>query len=165
MELRCEPTSIKELIEASCETLQAWANSKSLVIEKRMQDHLPEANLDQERITQVLHNLLGNAIKFTPRRGQITIEAKARDGSEELEVSVADTGTGIPQEALSKLFQKFQQVGERAATDIGGTGLGLAIAKEIVELHGGRIWAESERGQGAKFTFTLPVAGRARAGG
>ena len=72
-------------------------------------------------------------------------------------ISVADTGIGIAKENLSKLFEKFYQVGERVATDISGTGIGLSIVKEIVELHRGRIWAESEKGQGAKFTFTLPV--------
>jgi len=75
----------------------------------------------------------------------------------EIEISVADNGVGIAPEDINKVFDKFQQVGERTATDIGGTGLGLSIAKEIVELHYGRIWVESQKGQGAKFTFTLPT--------
>ena len=165
MELRREPTSLTQLIGAACETLNPWASSKGIVIEQRIQDTLPEVHADPERLTQVLQNLLGNAIKFTPQRGRITVEVKPRDGGQELEVSVVDTGMGIAKEDLPKLFKKFQQVGERSVTDINGTGLGLAIAKEIVELHKGHIWAESEQGHGAKFAFTVPVATRPHAGG
>ena len=100
-------------------------------------------------------NLLGNAIKFTPQQGRITVEAKLSDGA--IEVSVTDTGLGIAKEDIPKLFNKFQQVGERTSSDIGGTGLGLVIAKEIVELHHGRIWVESDAKKGARFIFTVPV--------
>jgi signal transduction histidine kinase len=88
----------------------------------------------------------------------ITVEAAPHEDALCIQVSVSDTGPGIAVNDLPKLFNKFQQVGERRASDMQGTGLGLAITKEIVELHGGKIWAESESGQGARFLFTLPIA-------
>ncbi|MCX7662095.1 MAG: cell wall metabolism sensor histidine kinase WalK, partial [Candidatus Omnitrophica bacterium] len=115
-------------------------------------------NVDPNRIIQVLTNLIGNAIKFTPQGGSITIEAHFVREDNELEVSVQDTGIGIAKEDLPKIFDKFFQVGERAPTDISGTGIGLSIAKEIIQLHRGRIWAESEKGKGAKFIFRLPLS-------
>ena len=163
MELRLETRPIGPAIKAVCDSLEAWAGSKSITFVKRLPDDLPDATFDQARITQVLTNLIGNAIKFTPKQGRITVEAK-RTETGEAEVSVSDTGVGIAKEDLPKLFSKFQQVGERAASDISGTGLGLAIAKEIVELHHGRIWAESERKQGARFAFTLPLSPPSSAG-
>jgi PAS domain S-box-containing protein len=154
MRLEKKPSSIEKIIEECIQTFLTWANAKSIKIEKKIQPNLPLVNIDPIRINQVLTNLIGNAIKFTPKNGRITVEAIF--GSEEIRVSVADTGIGIPKEALDKIFDKFYQVHERTHTDISGTGLGLSIAKEIVQLHGGKIWAESEKGKGAKFTFTLP---------
>jgi two-component system sensor histidine kinase VicK len=104
---------------------------------------------------QVFNNLLSNAIKYTPAGGIMNVEVTAKN--REVEVSVQDNGIGIPKEELSKVFEKFYQVGERVSTDVSGTGIGLSVAKEIVVLHGGKIWVESERGQGAKFIFTLPL--------
>ena len=158
MELRLESGSVATVIQAVCESLEPWARSKAISISKRVAERLPTMTLDPVRITQVLTNLVGNAIKFTPQQGRVTIEAKLADGGQSLEVSVADTGIGIAKEDLPKLFSKFQQVGERTASDISGTGLGLVIAKEIVELHHGRIWAESDAKKGATFTLTLPLA-------
>jgi signal transduction histidine kinase len=113
--------------------------------------------MDPNRVIQVLNNLIGNAIKFTPRSGRVMIGARSAQTGLEVEVSVEDTGLGIAKEDLNRVFERFLQVGERRQTDVSGTGLGLSIAKEIIELHGGKIWAESEKGQGAKFIFTLPV--------
>ena len=141
-----------------CDTLIAWVEAKAIKIEKRIQKNIPEVNLDSNRIIQVLNNIIGNAVKFTPADGGITVEAKLDEAQKNILVSIADTGIGIAKEDLNKVFDKFQQVGERTSTNIGGTGLGLAIAKEIVQLHRGKIWVESEKGQGAKFTFTLPIA-------
>lgn len=157
MELKPLPSSIGKVINESVETLDTWAKTKSIKIEKRIQDGIPEVNIDTDRIIQVLNNLIGNAIKFTPKDGNVTVEAKLHGEERGIEVSVQDTGIGIPKEALAKVFDKFYQIGERNSTDISGTGIGLSIAKEIVELHGGKIWAESQQGQGAKFTFTLPL--------
>jgi PAS domain S-box-containing protein len=158
MELRLKPSLIEKIINESVEGLDTWSKTKSINIERKIQEGIPEVSVDSDKIIQVLNNLIGNAIKFTHQNGNISIEAVLKRESREVEVSVADTGIGIPQEALGKIFDKFYQVGERVATDISGTGIGLSIVKEIVELHGGKIWAESEKGQGAKFTFTLPLS-------
>lgn len=158
MELKLIPSSIEKVINESVESLDTWAKTKSIKIEKRIQEAIPQVNMDPDRIIQVLNNLIGNAIKFTPQDGNITIEAKLREEKREIEVSVQDTGIGIPKEAIAKVFDKFYQIGERVATDISGTGIGLSIAKEAVELHRGKIWVESQNGQGAKFTFTLPYS-------
>lgn len=157
MELRLEPNAIGAVIQTVCDSLDAWAKTKAIAISKRVPDDLPAVPFDQARITQVLTNLVGNAIKFTPKQGRITVEAKLDQEQQAVVVSVSDTGIGIAKEDLPKLFNKFQQVGERTASDISGTGLGLAITKEIIELHHGRVWAESELQQGTRFVFTLPL--------
>ena len=158
VELKRVRAPIGPVIQRTCETLSAWAKSKTIRVEQRMQDHLPELSLDPDRVMQILTNLMGNAIKFTPKGGAVTVHAKLRDGGHDLEVTVADTGIGIAKDDLPRLFKKFQQVGERQPGEVNGTGLGLAIAKEIVELHGGTIGVESDLGRGSRFTFTLPVA-------
>ncbi len=158
LELRLESGAIGTIIRQVCESMDAWARSKGITIAERVPEDLPTALLDQARITQVLTNLIGNAIKFTPKDGRVTVEVKLAAGGQSLEVSVLDTGMGIAKEDLPKLFSKFQQVGERSTTDISGTGLGLAISKELVELHHGRIWAESDaHKRGARFSFTIPL--------
>jgi len=157
MELRNASMAIGAVISSVCESVSAWAASKRVTVSTQLAPGLPEVSADAARIAQVLTNLVGNAIKFTPENGQVTVEAKLTGDGRQLEVSVADTGVGIDKENLPKLFNKFQQVGERSASDISGTGLGLAISKEIVELHQGRIWAESDAQQGARFVFTLSL--------
>jgi diguanylate cyclase (GGDEF)-like protein len=109
---------------------------------------------DPDKIIQIFTNLIGNAIKLTPEKGQITLEIK--DMEKEIECSVADTGKGIAGEDMPKLFTKFQQFDRVPGAGAKGTGLGLAITKELVRMHGGRIWAESKLGKGSKFTFTIP---------
>ena len=111
-------------------------------------------------ITQVITNLVGNAIKFTPEKGKISIVLKERlpDDSfknRAIEVSVIDTGMGIDKKDLERIFNKFEQASVAGPANGGGTGLGLAIAKEIVQMHGGKIWVESEVGRGSKFSFLL----------
>jgi PAS domain S-box-containing protein len=157
MEVNLQSVSVEKVITESCEGLASWADSKSITFEKKIQEGLPEVNIDANRIIQVLNNLIGNAVKFTPAAGSITVGAVLGKGENEIEVSVKDSGIGIDKEHLEKVFDKFFQVGERIFTDVNGTGIGLSIAKEIVELHGGRIWVESQKGQGAKFIFTLPL--------
>jgi signal transduction histidine kinase len=157
LDLKPQPSSIERIINESVEGLNTWAQTKSINIEHKIQDGLPLVNVDADRLIQVLINLIGNAIKFTPNNGNITVEAVLNKDKEELEVSVKDTGIGIDKENLAKVFDKFYQVGERSPADITGTGIGLAISREIVELHGGKIWVESEKGFGAKFIFTLPA--------
>ncbi|HTZ11675.1 MAG TPA: ATP-binding protein [Candidatus Margulisiibacteriota bacterium] len=157
VELKVKASSVPELINDSVETLNTWAQTKSVTINTKTDEGLPQLNVDPDRINQVLNNLIGNAIKFTPQGGNIAVEAKLSSDGNAVEISVEDNGIGISPEDLPKVFDKFYQSGERVSTDINGTGIGLAIAKEIVTLHGGKIWAESEKDKGAKFTFTLPV--------
>lgn len=157
MELRRKLVPIAGVINESAAGLNNWAKTKSINLETKIQDGLPDVNIDPDRMIQVLNNLIGNAIKFTPTSGTITVEAILRQPGSEIGVSVSDTGIGIAKENLTKVFDKFYQVGERVSSDINGTGIGLSIAKEIVELHGGKIWAESADNQGAKFIFTLPA--------
>ena len=157
MDLRTETVSVESVINECIDTLNAWANTKSISLNKNIQEGLPCVNIDPLRVGQVLTNLLGNAIKFTLNNGTITVEARLSAEGKAIQVSVQDTGIGIAKEDLTKVFDRFYQTGERISTDISGTGIGLSIAKEIVELHGGRIWVESEKGRGAKFIFTLPL--------
>ena len=110
---------------------------------------------DERKIKQILLNLLSNAVKFTPEGGRIGINAQQSNGA--VEISVSDTGVGIAPEDQPKIFEEFRQVGSDYAHKSEGTGLGLTLAKKFVELHGGRIWVESEVGKGSTFTFTLPV--------
>ena len=110
--------------------------------------------MDGARIKQVLLNLVGNAVKFTPETGTIWVRANAENS--EVQIEVSDTGPGIPPKDRERIFLEFQQVG-RDAGKPQGTGLGLALAKKFVEMHGGKIWVESEVGKGSKFTFTLPI--------
>jgi PAS domain S-box-containing protein len=157
MRLNPKPSSMESIINEVCESMIAWARTKNITIEKLIPNDLPWIQIDALRIIQVLNNIIGNAIKYTTQFGKITVEAKFEKKNKQIVVSVADTGIGIAKEDLSKIFDKFQQVGEKVWTDLGGTGLGLSIAKEIIDLHGGEIWVESEKGKGTKFTFTLPA--------
>lgn len=159
VELRIVPSSIKKVINESCNTFEAWAKTKEIAILRKIQEDIPDIKFDPNRITQVISNLLSNSIKFTTKKGTITIEARLRTlkDDEELIVSISDTGIGIAKENMSKLFSQFQQFGEPISTEAGGTGLGLYISKELVELHGGKIWVKNEQGKGAKFTFMIPA--------
>jgi two-component system, cell cycle sensor histidine kinase PleC len=110
---------------------------------------------DERRIRQVVFNLLSNAVKFTPQGGEIDVSAARVDG--EVQVAVRDTGPGIGVQDQARIFEEFQQAHDSNGERPEGTGLGLALTKSLVELHGGRIWVESEPGKGSTFTFTLPV--------
>ncbi len=110
---------------------------------------------DERKIKQVLLNLLSNAVKFTPEGGRISLKGGRRDGA--IEIAVTDTGVGIAPEDQAAIFEEFRQVGSDETRKQEGTGLGLTLAKKFVELHGGRIWVESELGRGSTFTFTLPL--------
>jgi signal transduction histidine kinase len=117
---------------------------------------LPTVIGDAQRLEQVLTNLIGNAIKFSNAGGQVLVSASTTDA--ELRVEVKDSGIGIPEEALERIFSRYYQVEDKSERSARGSGLGLHIAQKIVKGHGGRIWAESEAGQGSTFCFTLPLA-------
>lgn len=152
-----DSVNIAKVVTDACDGLVSWANSKEIKIEKNIEPDLPLLRIDPNRIIQILNNLISNALKFTPKGGVITVAAKTEKEGSEVQISVQDTGIGISKEDLSRVFERFLQLGERKQADVSGTGLGLSIAKEIVELHGGKIWVESEISQGAKFLFTLQV--------
>ncbi|MCL0094548.1 cell wall metabolism sensor histidine kinase WalK, partial [Dehalococcoidales bacterium] len=136
------------------ERLRTQADRAGLDLSLNIPSTLPLALADEERVEQVLVNLVDNAIKFTLPGGRVTLSAKVED--ENILISVIDTGIGIPNDDLPRIFERFYKV-DKARTG-GGTGLGLAIAKHIVEALGGRIWAESIEGKGSTFTFSLPIA-------
>jgi len=154
-----EKTSLAPLIEKTMMEMGPLVEAKKITLEVRVDKELPAIKMDRERILQALRNLIGNAVKFTPEGGNVRISAKHVNG--EVKVSVADTGTGISRENLAAIFEKFQQAylksSDQSKGMMKGTGLGLAIVKHIVTAHGGKVWAESELGQGSSFIFILPV--------
>jgi signal transduction histidine kinase len=145
---------IQDIAQTVRSTLEPLATDKKLTFKVEMAPELPPGRGDGRRLTQVLINLVGNAIKFTDA-GEVAIKAEANNGA--FHVSVRDTGPGISAADQAKLFQEFQQADNAITRKKGGTGLGLAISKRIIEMHGGKIWVESQPGQGSTFTFTLPV--------
>jgi signal transduction histidine kinase len=132
----------------------ALAAEKNLHLRVEVAPGLPVGNGDERRVTQVLLNLMGNAIKFTDA-GEVAVKVTQSDGV--FVVSVADTGPGIHEEDRQKIFEEFRQVDSSSTKTKSGTGLGLAIAKRIVEMHGGRIWVDSIVGKGSTFYFSIPV--------
>ena len=146
--------AIENVVETVRSATEALAQSKKLSLTTDVAKSLPVGLGDEQRLTQVLLNLVGNAIKFTDT-GEILIAAKAVNGH--FAVSVRDTGPGIPQGDQGRIFEHFHQVDSSLTKAKGGTGLGLAIAKEIVEMHGGRIWVESTVGKGSKFQMDIPM--------
>jgi signal transduction histidine kinase len=121
---------------------------------KDVQPDLPEIEGDRDRLIQVMINLISNAVKFTDY-GQVTCRAERHNG--EIEIRVSDTGIGIPPIDHQRIFERFVQAGDTLTDKPKGTGLGLPISKEIIEYHGGRIWVDSQPGQGSTFAFTLPI--------
>jgi signal transduction histidine kinase len=145
---------IQDIAQTVRSTLEPLAADKKLAFKVEMAPQLPPGRGDGRRLTQVLINLVGNAIKFTDA-GEVAIKAEANNGS--FHVFVRDTGPGISSADQARLFQEFQQADNAVTRKKGGTGLGLAISKRIIEMHGGKIWVESQPGQGSTFSFTLPV--------
>ena len=156
IEWKMEPLSLAGVIERATEATSSLFEPKDLRLVKEIEEGLPLVTGDRDRLIQVVINLISNAVKFTDR-GSVTCRASRRNRA--IEVSVSDSGTGIAVEDLPKVFEKFKQVGDTLTDKPKGTGLGLPICKEIVEHHGGRIWATSILGQGSTFSFTLPAGG------
>ncbi|MBV7331879.1 SpoIIE family protein phosphatase [Chloroflexi bacterium TSY] len=154
-ELQHKPLDIHTLAEVILTLSQPLVGHKPLALIDETAGDLPLVEGDENRVQQILHNLVGNAIKFT-EEGQVTVSAQVR-GSD-LAIAIADTGIGIPEEEFDHIFESFEQADGTTARNYGGTGLGLAVTKQLVELHGGQIWVESEVGVGSTFTFTLPLA-------
>lgn len=170
IELKLERTDLKNIIDHTIISLKPQADGKSILIESDVPEGLLPVYGDREKIEQILVNLIGNAIKFTPEQGKILVmakpftEEKEAKTSHKIAISVRDTGIGIPPEHLKAVFEKFFQVEGSLQRSSGGTGLGLAITKGLVEAHRGKIWVESQVGKGSIFTFTLPVFEEERGG-
>jgi PAS domain S-box-containing protein len=154
VELHREVFDTGAAIEEVLASIRPQGLAKSIQIETALDIHV-RVDADRVRFKQVLFNLLSNAVKFTPEGGHVTVAGKLRDDT--VEISVRDTGIGIPPHELESVFDKFYQVGATTKGVREGTGLGLAITKRLLEEHGGRIWVESEPGNGSTFTFTLPT--------
>ena len=156
-ELRLElsVTGVAEVIARTVEGFQAQASEKGVTLAVEQPTELPLVMADEQRLAQVLHNLLSNGLRHTSAGGTVTVRAK-RVG-DEVQMAVADTGEGIPAEALPYVFERFYRADRSRVRTTGGSGLGLAIAKRIVEAHGGRIWARSWSGVGSTFAFSLPL--------
>jgi GAF domain-containing protein len=152
--LRFSVQDMREMARLALQSCEVAAVTAGIFLRLQAAGELPPIPVDRDRINQVFDNLLGNAIKFSPRGGTITIEVM--DAGEMIQLGVLDTGVGIPPDKLDKVFDRFYQVDGSATRRFGGAGLGLAIARRIVEAHGGRIWVESEVGRGSAFRFTLP---------
>jgi signal transduction histidine kinase len=154
IELEVAPFSLREAVERGVVMIRERASKNGVAVAAEVEPEVQVVTADERRVRQILFNLLSNAVKFTPAGGRIDVSAARVDG--EIQLAVADTGSGIAPEDLDRIFEEFQQ------TDVGasqqeGTGLGLALSKRLVELHGGRIWVESELGVGSRFVFTLPA--------
>jgi signal transduction histidine kinase len=154
VELEVASFSLREALERGIVMVREPASRRGVAVALELAPDVDLVEGDQRRLRQVVFNLLSNAVKFTPEGGSIVVASARVDG--EVQVSVTDTGPGIVAEERERIFEEFHQ------TDVGvqqreGTGLGLALSKRLVELHGGRIWVESEHGYGSCFVFTLPI--------
>lgn len=180
LELELSEFNLRELIDRSLVMFKEKAMKHNIKVKAEVEEGIEDIKADERKIKQVLFNLLGNAFKFTPDGGSVSVRARrihdagytmqevqipsippllkgGEGGLDFIEISVADTGIGIFEEDQKKLFQPFQQLESVLSKKHPGTGLGLAICKSIIELHGGRIWVESEVGKGSRFIFTIPV--------
>jgi two-component system, OmpR family, phosphate regulon sensor histidine kinase PhoR len=158
LELEIRRVSVSELIESCLETTQHRAAEKEVEVElaqSAQPSELPDIAGDRRRLAEILQNLLDNATQYTLPGGRITVNVETRDA--DVVFTVSDTGIGIPKSDQSRIFERFYRVDAARSREAGGTGLGLAIAKHLVEVHGGRIWVDSEIGQGSKFHFSVPI--------
>jgi len=155
LDLELHRLSVSQFVQSCMETTQRSAQEKNLYVSVDLQGSLPDIAADRRRLAEVLQNLLDNAIQYTPSGGKIKVSAVS-DG-EEVTFTVSDTGIGIPKVDQPRIFERFYRVDVARSREVGGTGLGLSIAKHLVEAHGGRIWVDSEVGQGSHFHFTVPV--------
>jgi signal transduction histidine kinase len=154
MELELAPFDLPLAIDNARTFVRERATKHGIKLDIDVDERLGEYVGDERKIKQILLNLLSNAVKFTPEGGRISIIANKTDNG--AEISVSDTGIGIPAAEQPTIFEEFRQVGGNYAHKKEGTGLGLTLAKKFVELHGGTIWVDSEVGKGSTFTFTLP---------
>jgi len=156
LKLVCQSEDIGEIIRQAVAAVEAKERTKGLSLAVELPEKLPPVNIDPRRIGEVLHNLLENAVAHTGKGDTIMVAARQLDKL--VEISVTDTGEGIPAEELPSIFERFYRVDKSRARATGGSGLGLTIARRLVEAHGGKIEVQSEPGKGSRFSFTVPVA-------
>jgi signal transduction histidine kinase len=154
MELNLSDFHLSAAIENTIMLMRERAHRRDITLSCEIDEKLGDIRADERKVKQVLLNLLSNALKFTPEGGCIDVRAALRGSF--VEISVADTGVGIAPEDQATVFEEFRQVGS-VAKKVEGTGLGLAISRKFIELHGGRIWVESQVDKGSTFAFTLPL--------
>ncbi len=152
------PTHLAALVDDAAAAVGPHAADKSVTVQSRIAAGLPAVSVDRERMMQVIHNLLDNAIRHTPAGGAVTVGLEA--DTAELRFWVADTGPGIPPEETERIFDRFYRLDASRSRARGGSGLGLAIVRSLVEAHGGRVWVESRAGEGSRFTVALPLGTR-----
>jgi signal transduction histidine kinase len=156
LKLVYQAEDIADLVRQAVSPWQPQLIAREISLSVNLPDNLPLVNIDWQRVNQVLHNILENAMAHTPKGGAIDVAASEKD--KWVEVSVSDTGEGIPAEDLPHIFERFYRVDKSRARATGGSGLGLTIAKRLVEAHGGAITVQSRVGEGSRFSFTLPIA-------
>jgi histidine kinase len=157
-ELILKPVDVLDLVTATVNRLELQFEDKGVILESDVPDSLPPVQADEDRISQVMLNLVGNALQYTPNGGRVQIVATRYN--DEMRFAVIDDGIGIPAEHLQYLFTRFYRIDKSRSRVGGGSGTGLTIAKYLVEAHGGRIWVESPGpGKGSTFTFSLPIEG------
>ena len=157
LSLRLKSVGLREVVEVILVLCRPLVGSKDLQIVNAIASNTPAIRADEDRLQQILYNLIGNAIKFT-ERGKVEIAAQPRYGTKELLIEVKDTGIGIPEDKRDRVFESFTQAEGFIAREYGGVGLGLSVTKKLIESHGGNIWLESLEGKGSEFKFTLPLA-------
>jgi len=161
LELEVRRVSVTALVESCYETARHRAAEKELTVSLDLPRSVPDVSGDARRLQEVLQNLLDNAIQYTLPAGKIVLSVRQR--GDEVVFTVSDTGIGIPLADQPRIFERFYRVDAARSREAGGTGLGLAIAKHLIEVHGGRLWVESELGVGSKFHFSVPVFDAERA--
>jgi signal transduction histidine kinase len=152
--LKLEAVDIHSVIDEALKPLRLQFREKNVELRVSVDNAVSALSGDQEQLSWVIANLVGNALRYTPQKGSVTVSASVVDDAVRIEVS--DSGRGIPPEAVNAIFEKFVQIKESTESTPGSVGLGLAIAKEVIEAHGGKIWVQSEVGKGSHFFFTIP---------
>jgi two-component system phosphate regulon sensor histidine kinase PhoR len=155
-QLLLDDVDLVRVARSSAERLKLFAERQGLGIVLDLPERVSPVRGDEDRLGQVLINLLHNAVKFSPDGGEVVVGV--REDGDQIRVWVRDPGIGVPAADLARIFERFYKVDRARVRGRGGTGLGLSIARHVVESHGGRIWAESEEGEGSTFTFTIPLA-------
>ena len=153
--LNYEEIDIASLIGEVRMRLISPASNKKISVEVKVDTSIESVRADRTKLRQILYNLMSNAIKFTPKKGRIIVSACKKEGM--LEIKVSDNGIGLSKEDQEKIFMPFIQADSSTARGYGGAGLGLYIVKNFIDLHGGKIWVDSEVGEGSTFTFNLPI--------